>query len=126
MQESGMLKKEKRGNRIYYTLNRDYLFHRELLGMVVKTTGLGRAIIKNKAKLGKLKYAMISGRFARKMPRLKDTVDLLIVGDIILPQLASIVREQEAKLEREINYTVMTEDELGYRKSHELPRLRAC
>lgn len=121
MQEAGMLKKEKRGNRIYYIFNKEYPFHRELLGMVIKTTGIGRALLKNKNKLGKVKFIMVSGRFARKMPRIKDTVDLLIVGDIILPQLASIIREQEAKLEREINYTVMSGEELEYRKSRKDP-----
>ena len=121
MKEVGMVKEEKRGNRLYYSINRSYLFHKDLMSMVAKVTGLGRAIYKSAPKLGKVKFAMVSGRFARKMPRLKDTVDLLIVGDIIMPQLAELIREQEAKLTREINYTVMTEKELEYRKSHSDP-----
>lgn len=117
----GMLKDEKRGNRIYYSFNKNYLFHKELLSMVGKSTGLGLSIAKAAPKLGKLKYVMISGRFLRQMPRAKDTVDLLIVGDVILPQLSDLIREQEAKLSREINYTVMTEEELAYRKTHNDP-----
>lgn len=121
MQESGMLKDEKRGNRIYYTFNKNYLFHKELMSMIAKSMGLGLAIVKSAPKLGHIKYAMISGRFARHMPRAKDTVDLLLIGDLILPQLAELIREQEAKLTREINYTVMTEAELAYRKTHNDP-----
>lgn len=121
MKEAGMLKEEKRGNRLYYTFNRNYLFHKELMGMVAKTVGLGKALQKNAPKLGKVKFAMISGRFARKMPRVKDTVDLLLVGDIIMPFLTELVKEQEAKLSREINYTVMTTEELSYRKTHSDP-----
>lgn len=121
MRDVGMLRQEKRGNRIYYTFNKGYLFHRELMGMVAKTTGLGKAIAKSKIKLGRIKFAMLSGRFVRKMPRKKDTVDLLIVGEVILPQLAALIRDQEAKLDREINYTVMTADELEYRKSRRDP-----
>lgn len=121
MQNFGMVKSEKRGNRIYYTINKNYLFHKELMSMVAKSTGLGLAIAKSAPKLGHLKFAMISGRFARLMPRAKDTVDLLIVGDVILPQLSELIREQEAKLSREINYTVMTMDELNYRKTHNDP-----
>ena len=117
----GMLKEEKRGNRIYYIFNKNYLFHKELVSMVGKCSGLGAAISKAAPKLGHIKYAMISGRFMRHMPRAKDTVDLLIVGDVILPQLAELIRESEAKLSREINYTVMTEDELSYRKTHNDP-----
>ena len=121
MSDAGMLKSEKRGNRIYYTFNKNYLFHKDLMSMVAKTVGLGLAIRKNKNKLGKVKFAMISGRFARKMPRVKDTVDLLLVGQIIMPQLAAMVKEQEAKLSREINYTIMTEDELEFRKERRDP-----
>lgn len=121
MKEVGMVKEEKRGNRLYYNFNRSYLFHKDLMSMVAKVTGLGTAIHKSSPKLGRLKFAMLSGRFARKMPRLKDTVDLLVVGDIIMPQLTELIREQEAKLGREINYTVMTEKELDYRKTHSDP-----
>ena len=117
----GMIKDEKRGNRIYYTFNKNYLFHKELMSMVGKSTGLGLAVSKASPKLGHLKFVMISGRFVRQMPRAKDTVDLLLVGDVILPQLAELVREQEAKLSREINYTVMTTAELEYRKTHNDP-----
>lgn len=119
--EHGMLKQEKRGNRLYYSFNKNYLFHKELLSMVGKSSGLGLALTKSAPKLGHLKFAMISGRFLRQMPRAKDTVDLLLVGDIILPQLSDLIREQEAKLTREINYTVMTTDELAYRKTHNDP-----
>lgn len=121
MKEVGMVREEKRGNRLYYTFNRSYLFHKDLLSMVAKVTGLGTTIHKSAPKLGRIKFAMLSGRFARKMPRLKDMVDLLIVGDIIMPQLTELIKEQEAKLGREINYTVMTEKELDYRKTHSDP-----
>lgn len=117
----GLLKDEKRGNRIYYTFNKNYLFHKELLSMVGKSSGLGAAIDRAAPKLGHVKFAMISGRFVRQMPRAKDTVDLLLVGDLILPQLAELIREQEAKLDRQINYTVMTAEELSYRKTHNDP-----
>lgn len=121
MKSRGMIKEEKRGNRLYYSFNRQYLFHKDLLSMVAKVTGLGKAFYQNAPKLGRVKFAMLSGRFARKMPRIKDTVDLLLVGDIIMPQLTELIREQEAKLDREINYTVMTEKELDYRKTHSDP-----
>lgn len=117
----GLVKSEARGNRLYYTFNKNYLFHKELMSMIGKSTGLGRDIVKAAPKLGHVKFAMLSGRFVRHMPRAKDTVDLLLVGDLILPQLSELIREQEAKLGREINYTVMTEAELSYRKTHTDP-----
>jgi len=121
MQAVGMVKDEKRGNRIYYVFNKNYLFHKELMSMIGKSSGLGLAIIRASPKLGRIKFAMISGRFVRQMPRIQGAVDLLLVGDLIMPQLTELIKEQEAKLSREINYTVMTEAELSYRKTHSDP-----
>ena len=121
LQEVGFLSSERRGNRLYYSLNKRYQFFSELLAMVAKTQGLGKAIIKHRHQLGKIKFAVLFGRFARRLPRKPDTVDLLLVGNIILPQLAALIQEQEKLLQREINYTVMTEEELKYRKSRRDP-----
>jgi len=92
------------------------------MGLVAKTSGLGYDIIKNKAKLGKIKFAMLSGRFMRHMSKkLATDVDLLIVGNVVLPELAQIVKEEEAKRGQELNYTVMTEEEFSFRKRRRDP-----
>ncbi|MEI6691002.1 MAG: helix-turn-helix transcriptional regulator [bacterium] len=119
--QAGLIKEEKRGNRTYYSVNRNYLFYKDLMGMVGKTTGLGKLLLKEHTRLGHVKFIMISGRYVRHMPRRQDTVDLLIIGDVILPTLAEFIKTAEGKLSREINYTVMTETELIYRKTHNDP-----
>ena len=121
LQACGMIKSEHRANRLYYYARPNYLFYPELLSLTPKTTGLGRMIIKNQAKLGKIKLAMLNGRFARNLPRQADEVDLLVVGKVIMPQLSILVRTFEAKAKREVNYTVMTEEEISYRKTRRDP-----
>src|SRR3990167_2253590 len=54
MEEAGMVRKEPRGNRLYYWTRPDYPFFPELLNMICKTTGLGLAIRKNRGKVGKI------------------------------------------------------------------------
>ena len=93
--------------------------------MVNKTTGLGKEIIKNKSKLGRIKLVMFSGRFARRLPIEEGGVDLLIVGEIDMQTLVKLVRVEEAKLNREINYTVMTKDEFNFRKKRRDPFLQS-
>ena len=121
LQSVNLLSSEKRGNRIYYSLNKNYQYFPELVAMVAKTQGLGKAVIKTKHKLGKIKYAVLFRRFVRHLPPKPDTVDLLLVGNLILPQVASFVKSQEQSIQREINYTVMTEEEFQYRKSRKDP-----
>lgn len=121
MEDKGMVKKEHRANRLYYHFRQDYILYYELLELVAKTAGLGGDILKNRIKLGKLKYVMLSGKFVRSIEPKSDEVDLLVVGTVVLPELAQLVAAEETHRGREINYTVMTEDEFNFRKSRRDP-----
>lgn len=121
LEKAGMVTKEPRANRLYYTFRRDYPLYFELLELVAKTTGLGLDLLRNKAKLGKIKLAMLSGRFVRGEPSTSERVDLLVVGNVVLPELSQLVRNAEAKRDQEINYTVMTEEEFEFRKKRRDP-----
>lgn len=122
LEKGGLFSKERRANRLYYSLRRDYPLYFELLGIVGKTTNLGEGILKNKAKLGKIKYAVVSGRYIRGLNRKeKNEVDLLIVGNVVLPELSQIIKIEEARVSREINYTVMSEEEFNFRKRRRDP-----
>lgn len=124
-EKSGILKKEPRGNRVYYFLRHDYQGFGDLLSIVSKATGLGKAITDSRNKLGKISFVMFSGKFARRKPRKnEDNVDVLVVGEVVLPELAAIIRSFESKLGREINYTAMTREELDYRKKRRDPFLQ--
>lgn len=122
LEKKGVLSREPRANRVYYYLNKNYLYYNDLMMISTKVSGLGLNIIKNRVKLGKIKYAMLSGKFS-KGERNEDgqPVDMLIVGTIVLPELALLVRQEEAKRNHEINYTVMTEEEFEFRKKRRDP-----
>jgi hypothetical protein len=116
LENKGILVKEPRSNRVYYSLSRSYPFYFELLRLGAKNVGLGSEILKNRVKIGKIKYAMFSGRFARRLKREPTHVDFLIVGTVVLPELAILIRNEEKRLNTEINYTVMSEEEFLFRK----------
>lgn len=121
---AGILKKEARGNRLYYWFRTDYPFFGDLISMVAKTRGLGEEIIANKAKIGKLNFVMFSGKFVRrKEVKKEDEVDILVVGDVVLPELSAIIRKEETKRGKEINYTVMSKEEFDFRKKRRDPFL---
>lgn len=121
LEKGGLMSKERRANRLFYMLRKDYPLYYDLLELIVKSYGLGGELIKNKMKLGKIKYAMLSGRFARYIPKAGHDVDLLVVGKVVLPELGQIVRKEEVKRETEINYTVMSEEEFEFRKRRRDP-----
>src|SRR3990172_4798097 len=51
MEKYGMVSSEWRANRRLYHFRKDYLYYKELLSLVAKTTSLGGNIIKNRQKL---------------------------------------------------------------------------
>ncbi len=121
LEKAGAMSKERRANRLFYALRRDYILYFDIMDLIVKTSGLGGNILKNRVKMGKIKFAVISGRYARGLQRNSNNVDLLIVGKVVLPELSQIVRLEEIRRESELNYTVMSEEEFSFRKKRRDP-----
>ncbi|MBI2195772.1 MAG: winged helix-turn-helix transcriptional regulator [Candidatus Levybacteria bacterium] len=121
LEKKGILEREPRANRVYYSLSRSYPFYFDLLKLGAKSLGLGAAMLTSRVKLGKIKYAALSGRFVRRMEKSPEDIDVLVVGTVVLPELALLIREEEKRLNSEINYTVMAEDEFDFRKKRRDP-----
>lgn len=121
LEKTGLMSKEQRANRLFYALRRDYHLYYDLLDLIIKTAGLGGEIVKAKIKLGKIKFVMVSGKYARGVAHNSNEIDLLVVGRIVLAELSQLIRNEEARREREINYTVMTEEEFNFRKKRRDP-----
>lgn len=115
MEKFGLVASEWRANRRLYHFKKDHKFYPELLGLVTKSVGIGEAIIKNRQKLGRIKYAMLATRFVRNELSSLDDVDVLIVGQVVLPELQSIISDEQVKRDREINYSFMDGAELNFR-----------
>ena len=62
LEKTGFLKKEPRGNRLYYWLNKSSLYFDDLASMIAKNIGLGKEIIKNRNKLKCILQNMIPFR----------------------------------------------------------------
>lgn len=118
---AGLLKSEQRGNRLYYSLNPRYLYYQELQQIVVKSSGLGQKIRRLRRKLGDLDFVMFSGKFVRRLPPVQDEVEVLIVGNVVLPELQALMKEEEKQLGREVNYAVFDAQEFEFRKTRRDP-----
>ena len=118
---SKLLHKEKRLNKIFYTLNKSYPLYDEFLRIFAKSSLLADMIYKNLPKIGKIKFIVISTKFAKQIPIKEDEIYLLIVGIVVVPEVSSIVSEAEKQFGREVNYTVMTEEEFAFRKKNNDP-----
>lgn len=121
LSEAKVLHKERRLNKIFYTLNKNYIFFDEFQRIFTKTSPLTESIHKNISKIGKVKYIALSTKFAKRIAIRDDEIYLLLVGVVVVPEIAAIVSEIEKDFGRELNYTVMTEDEFAFRKKNNDP-----
>jgi len=53
----------------------------------------------------------------------RQKIDILIVGEVVLPELAALIRKEESIRGYEINYTVMSREEFDFRKKRRDPFL---
>jgi len=123
LDKAKILHRERRLNKVFYTLNKQYIFYDEFLKIFAKTNPLSTALLKNSSRIGKLKFLAMSLKYAKKQVIRDDEVYLLFVGTIVVPEVASIVDGAENLFGQGINYTVMNEEEFGFRKRNNDPFL---
>jgi hypothetical protein len=111
-----LLKSERKGNRLYFTLQDNFPFYNELLSIVYKTFGLGGEIIRCQKELGDIKFGLLTKAYTKGIKMTSSDVDLILVGQVNIPALTAAVQRAERQTGREINYTVLKDSEFILRK----------
>jgi hypothetical protein len=115
LEKHSIVAKEVRGNRLYYWANPNHYLHYDLIVLAHQHTGLGSIIQENRLKLGKIKFLFYSQEFLTHPSDSAHSVDLILVGDISLKIVSEYIKDEESIINREINYMVMSVDELKLR-----------
>lgn len=114
--EIGLLKKRQSSNRIYYTVDLSNPLYPELIGLLAKEEGLPAVLIKKAKELGNVEYAVLSKAYIKGRASSVLDVDLVVIGDIKTGVLEKLVKEEETRLGREINFSVLDSEDFKYRK----------
>ncbi len=120
-EELKLVKKWKRGNRLYYKVIPDHPLYDPLLVLISHEAGMGGLILKHKNKLGNIKYAFLAKALPKGRVAEENEVDLVLVGDINAEVLKQYVRKAEKEHEHEINYMVLSEVEFNALKARKDP-----
>ena len=96
------------------------MFFPELQTIIFKETGLGKKIRRFKRKLGKIDYVVFTSHFFNRQEK-SDDLDILIIGEIVVPELEILLKEEEKKLGRKINFTIFDDKEFKFRKQRRDP-----
>jgi hypothetical protein len=119
--EEKLLLRERRLNKVYFSLNKNYQLYDEFLRIFSKTNLLATSIHSNLSKIGKIKFVAVSTKFPKNLIIKDDEIYLLLVGIIVVVEIESIIKEVEKEFGRSINYSTMTESEFIFRKKNNDP-----
>jgi len=104
---AGVLLREQRGRQVFYSANRQSPVYEELRGLVLKTAGLADLLRKALMPLREqIRCAFIFGSFARGEHGRESDVDLLVIGETTIAELAKALGPVQGRLGREVNPTV--------------------
>ena len=112
----GILLQKREGKQIYFQAAKNLPIFQELQGLVLKTVGLVDVVHDAlKPLANRIRWAFIYGSMARSEERSSSDVDLMIVGDVGLADVSTPLRKAERRLNRAVNPTTYTVDELSGR-----------
>jgi predicted nucleotidyltransferase len=108
----GLALREKRANQVYFRANADAPVFEELRGIVTKTFGVADVLRELLAPfVERIHVAFIYGSVARGEDTAGSDIDLMIVGDVMLSELANALHEAETRLRRPVAPTIYEERE---------------
>lgn len=116
LMEANLIVQTKKGNLIFYKINRNSPIFPTLKELFLKTESLGNHLRDVLSKTESIKLALVFGSFAKGEETEKSDIDLLIVGSVKESGLIRKIRELENHLGREINYILWSEEEYQRRK----------
>lgn len=123
LHDAKVLTRERRTNKVFYALNKNFALYDEFLRIFTKQTAFADLIYKNASRLGKIKFIAVSTKFSKKVSIKEDEIYVLFVGIVVIPEVESIMQASRKEFGWDINYTVMTEDEVQFRKRNNDPFL---
>ncbi|HZV06254.1 MAG TPA: nucleotidyltransferase domain-containing protein [Gemmataceae bacterium] len=107
--DAGILTRRRHGNRVFYQVNENCSLLAELRGLLAKTVGLVDVLRAALEPLrASIQYAFAYGSVARGEESSASDIDLLIVGQVGLADVAPALRQAEQQLGRVVNPSVYT------------------
>jgi DNA-binding transcriptional ArsR family regulator len=103
---AGILHRRRDGNRIYYRADPDCPILAELNGILTKTAGIAEPLRDALAPLAtQIDCAFIHGSIAESRERSESDIDLIIIGEVSIGDVAFALRPVKVRLGREVDAT---------------------
>jgi len=98
----------------YYQVNKNFVLFPEIKALILKAQILaGKDFLGDVRKVCNPRLLILSGIF---VGNLSIPTDILLVAKVVKGRLAEAIKKLEQELGREVNYTIMDENEFKYRQ----------
>lgn len=122
IEKAGLISKIKSGNRSYYKANQKHPAFEDIKRALFKTVLFGDSLKKALEPIkNKIQYSFIYGSVASDSESSKSDIDLFIIGDLGLREIASILGNVGNEIGREINPNVYSKKEFKRKVKEENP-----
>ncbi len=118
LESIGIVSARRSGNRLYYRANVDHPLYTDLHNIVLKTVGLVD-LLKKSMEGHEIIAAFVFGSIATGSEDASSDIDLMVIGDISLRELAGLLAEAQHALGREINPYPLSSKEYIHRIENE-------
>lgn len=109
---SAILRKRRDGNRLYFQAETESPIYAPLRDLIVQTLGITAELKESLTSISsEIVCAFIYGSVALEKERATSDVDLMVIGETGLAELAPMLRQLENKFNREINATCYRPEE---------------
>lgn len=119
LEEEGIFLSIMKGRIKFYSLNKKYPLFKELKKIIFKTIGVEGTLKDLILKYAGISLAFIYGSYAKNKEKKPSDIDLVVVGKYHQEKFIREIRKLEAQLNREINFTVYTNEEFAEEKKKE-------
>jgi len=110
----GILRKRIDGNRAYYSAETTGPIFEDLYGLILRTAGLRDVLAESLEPFRKrIMSAFVYGSVARQEERATSDIDLMVIGDVGLAELAPTIKRAEEKLIRPVNPSIYKPGEIA-------------
>lgn len=113
LEKSGLFRKEKIANSVFYYLNKESAIFKDFKNIVFKTIGIEGTLRKELEKIKGIERAFIFGSFAKSKEDSASDVDLMIIGGPNEDKLVTVISKLERLFNREINYHIWGQKEFN-------------
>lgn len=123
LQDAGILKSKKDGNKLVYKLNKACPIIWELRSMFYKESSLGKAILKATETVEGIQLIVLTESFIKHQYANPTDVDFLFIGTMKVKDLSTVMSQLEKDEKRDIRFSAITKEDFDFARKKKEPFL---